>query len=262
VARLLPNSPLRPLLRSAYRSLINLSTNSRGLECHLPGGESVRISPEFRYISWNPDEYSAFKQRVAPGDVVLDIGANVGCYSLLFGQWVGESGRVYAFEPAPETFSGLQKHIELNRLRAVVQPIAAAVSDTSDSADFLLNEHGGMSRLAIDSSDRNGTGTVQVATTTIDEFCSRENIEPRLIKVDVEGFELMVLRGGRETIKKLGSKLSLFVEMHPTMWRELGLAKEDLIAELDKQKLRAIPLGAASEPWTVEGECMQLVATT
>ncbi|HKO97124.1 MAG TPA: FkbM family methyltransferase [Pyrinomonadaceae bacterium] len=259
VGRAVPTSRFRPLLKSAYRGLINLTTHNRGLECTLPGGERVFISPGFRYVSWNTDEYEAFKQSLGPGGVALDIGANVGCYSMLFGQWVGQAGRVFAFEPAPETFAGLKEHIRLNQLDGVISPIEAAVSDQSEKADFLLNEHGGMSRLAASADDASQAMTVRVPTITVDDFCARENIAPDLIKIDVEGFELMVLRGARETIKKGGADLSVFVEMHPTTWKELGFSKADLAAELEEQGLQAVPLSAKSDPWTVEGECMRLV---
>ena len=78
-----------------------LQTGGRGLSCTLPGGERIRALPEHRYLSWNPQEYAAFKRAVSPGMVALDIGANVGAYSMLLGQWVGPAGRVFAFEPAP-----------------------------------------------------------------------------------------------------------------------------------------------------------------
>ena len=93
-----------------------LQTGGRGLSCTLPGGERIRALPEHRYLSWNPQEYAAFKRAVSPGMVALDVGANVGAYSMLLGQWVGPTGRVFAFEPAPQAFSGLVRHIHLNDL--------------------------------------------------------------------------------------------------------------------------------------------------
>ena len=66
-----------------------------------PRGRVVLVAAEFRHITWNPEEYAAFRAAVRPGDVVLEAGANVGAYTMLFAQWVGPAGRVFAFEPDP-----------------------------------------------------------------------------------------------------------------------------------------------------------------
>ena len=52
------------------------------------------MAPAFRHITWNPDEYTAFRASVRAGDVVLEAGANVGAYTMLFAQWAGPAGRV------------------------------------------------------------------------------------------------------------------------------------------------------------------------
>ncbi len=78
-------------------------------------------------MTWNRDEYNAFRGAVRTGDVVLEAGANVGAYTMLFAQWAGASGRVFAFEPDPVAYAGLQKHIALNGMIDRVTPVAAAV---------------------------------------------------------------------------------------------------------------------------------------
>ena len=80
-------------------------------------------------MTWNRDEYNAFRGAVRTGDVVLEAGANVGAYTMLFAQWAGASGRVFAFEPDPIAYAGLQKHIVLNGMIDRVTPVAAAVAD-------------------------------------------------------------------------------------------------------------------------------------
>src|SRR5688572_25899424 len=120
-------SRVRAWGKRAYYTALMLQTGGRGLSCTLPGGERVRALPEHRSLSWNTREYAAFKRAVSPGMVALDVGANVGAYSMLLGQWVGPSGRVFAFEPAPLAFNGLVRHIRLNELNDVVRPVDAAV---------------------------------------------------------------------------------------------------------------------------------------
>lgn len=254
----LRRTPLRAWLKSAYQGVLDLQTGGKGLECTLPHGEVVRVLPAFRHLSWNIAEYDAFRSAMKPGGIALDVGANAGCYSLLLGQWAGESGKVYAFEPAPETFAGLCRHIELNALNGVVTPLQTAVSDTCATASFLANESHGMNRLVAQVEEADASHLVQVPTVTIDEFCSREKTLPDFIKVDVEGFELAVLRGARETIKACGRNLALFVEMHPTTWGEIGISKEEIVEELDRQGLRAVPLRELEDMWAVEGECLRI----
>jgi FkbM family methyltransferase len=259
VGRVVANMPFRPLLKAAYQAALNIQTGGRGFKCSLPDGEVVRVLPACRFVSWNVAEYRAFKEAVAEGHTALDIGANVGCYSLLLGQWVGPQGRVFAFEPAADTFSNLSKHIRLNSLSDRVTPVQAAVSDSTATASFLALDHHGMNRLAVDQDRSDHARVVTVPTVTVDEFCARERIAPDLIKIDVEGFELAVLRGARETIKARGDELALFIEIHPTTWGEIGMSKVDLIEELDRQGLKAMPLRDSDDMWSIEGECLRVV---
>lgn len=254
VARLVPESGPRRWLRAAYHAALG---GRRGVESVLPGGEIVRVLPEYRFIGWNPVEYAAFRAAAAPGGVALDVGANAGAYALLLGQWVRPGGRVFAFEPSPEAFDGLRRHVELNGLADTVTPVRAAVSDVAGTASLIGEGHHGTSRLA--SAGEPGTRTV--GTVTIDEFCAEHGIVPSLIKIDVEGFELEALRGARQTIARAGAALALFVEMHPTVWRERGLAVDEVRAELHRQGLRAEPLRDVADPWALEGECLRLVRT-
>src|SRR2546430_4581907 len=90
-----------PLLRRAYEGLLDRLPGDH-LVSVMPGGERVRLSARYRYLSWNPVEYRAFRSAVRPGTTVLDVGANVGAYTLMFAAWVGDEGRVFAFEPAPD----------------------------------------------------------------------------------------------------------------------------------------------------------------
>ena len=86
----------------------------------LPGGETLRVDPEYRHLAWNAGRIRRAEAPDARGATVLDIGANVGCYTMLFAGWVGETGHVYAFEPAAASRAGLERHLALNGLAARV----------------------------------------------------------------------------------------------------------------------------------------------
>jgi FkbM family methyltransferase len=248
-ARALPGGALRGRLRAAYRALLG---RGGGLHAELPGGERVRVHPDHRHLGWNPVEYAAFRAATPRGSVVLDVGANVGAYAVLFGRWVGAEGRVYAFEPSAAALEGLRAHLALNGVEGVVRAVHAAVSDRPGRA--VLAGGGGSGRLT----DDGNPGGETVTTVTIDEFCAARGASPALVKVDVEGWELEALRGARETIARGGERLALFVEMHPTAWRERGMDAGELRAELARQRLRAEPLRPVADPWSLEGECLRL----
>lgn len=254
LGRLLPAGAVRRGLRSVYRAVIGLGSDGRGVRATLPGGEVVRLLPEYRFVTWNEAEYEAFRAAVHPGDVVLDVGANVGAYALVMGRWVRPGGRVYAFEPAPDAFEGLRRHVALNGLEDTVHPVRAAAAGAAGRAGLRVEGISGANRLSLA-----GEAALDVETVTIDGFCAREGVSPAVIKIDVEGAELEVLRGAERTIRAGGPGLALFVEMHPTLWRELGISPEEVRAELARQGLRAEPLRPSDDPWGREGECLRLV---
>jgi FkbM family methyltransferase len=266
---------IREWLRRAYHAALMLQTGGRGLPCTLPHGEVVRALPKYRYLSWNPAEYRAFrdalerikaaKTETKPGGATaLDVGANVGAYSILLGQWAGPSGKVFAFEPAPAPFEGLARHIALNGLASTVEPIRSAVGAEVATGKLLVAGTGGESRLASIDPEPPGTrgpdggATIDVPVTTIDAFCAERGLSPDFIKVDVEGFELSVLQGARDTIRRRGRDLALFVEMHPSVWPVLGLSRDDILAELAAQSLSLVPLQPTDDVWAVEGVCVRL----
>ena len=258
LARVPFGAAIRRPLKRLYQAALRVQTRGRGLECVLPGGERVRVLPEHAHLSWNPDEYRAFRDAVRPGATALDVGANLGAYSLLLGQWVGAGGRVFAFEPAPPMFDGLARHIQLNQLDALVHPVAAAVADREATARLLAVGTAGESRLAA-AGDRADAPVSLVPTTSIDVFCARHQLAPDFIKVDVEGWELAVLRGARRTIESRGRDLALFVEMHPSTWPAIGITKDEMIDELGLQSLEPHPLDPSADIWTTEGVAVRLV---
>jgi FkbM family methyltransferase len=244
---------VRRLLKPAFEMLVEWHAGA-ALESRFPGGEIARIRPRWRNLSWNPDEYAAFRETIRPGDIVLEAGANAGGYAILFGQWVGPSGRVYAFEPDPRAFTALEDHVALNGLAPQVLPIRAAVSAASGSARLQLASTSGLSRIS--SADAAGQ---HVETVSIDDFCARMNIVPGVIKIDVEGAELDVLRGARRTIAAAGAKLRLFVEMHPSLWPESGITVADIVRECEASELTLERLDGGREGlWETEGACLRL----
>jgi len=135
------------------------------------------------------------------GDIVFDIGAYVGDTSLWFSKAVGPQGKVYAFEPEPGNFEKLKANLERNNVTNVI-PLQLALSE--NEGEMQVASAGGSS---IMTQARTGTS---VKVTTIDKFVGANKL-PRVdfIKMDVEGHELKVLAGARETIKTFKPSLAL-----------------------------------------------------
>ncbi|MEK7114206.1 MAG: FkbM family methyltransferase [Patescibacteria group bacterium] len=139
-------------------------------------------------------------QFLQEGDVCIDIGANVGFYTLLASVLVGESGKVHAFEPTPRTFEVLCKNTaDKNN----VMRINAALMDAEGKRRLV--DYGvlksGLNAILPDSGAPEALNVVPVETTTLDSYCLMHGIRPTFIKIDTEGAEEMVLKGGRRTLE-------------------------------------------------------------
>jgi FkbM family methyltransferase len=135
-----------------------------------------------------------FAANIQPGDIVLDIGAHVGFYTLLAARQVGKQGHVHAFEPLPRNAEFIQRHIQINQLKNVsFRPLAISVS--SGSVRF----GGGISS----STGRiTSTGDLEVESAALDDLlCNGVISPPSVMKIDVEGAEAAVLRGGKRLLE-------------------------------------------------------------
>lgn len=254
--RRLSLGPARGPLRRLYHAAWAIRTLGRGLRRQLPSGETVFVEPAYRHINWNHIEVAAFQRAIRPGAVALDIGANVGAYSLALGHWVGSGGRVFAFEPSPSAFAGLRAHVALNHLADRVTPVRSAVAGDVGATRFIVEPTAGEGRLAAPGAPR---ATLLVPTTTVDAFCAARGITPDFMKVDVEGAELDVLRGARATIGRARDRLALFIELHPSLWRERGISRIDIEREARQLGLQIVSLVPGADPFAVEGVTAQFV---
>lgn len=130
-----------------------------------------------------------------PDDLFVDVGANVGSYSILACSAVGASG--VAFEPVPSTFQRLSENLNLNHLQGKVQAVNKGVGDKNGVIHFTSKHDTTNHALA---NGEIGEDSVPVQITTLDS--ELQGLNPALIKIDVEGFETPVLRGAADTLSK------------------------------------------------------------
>jgi FkbM family methyltransferase len=134
-----------------------------------------------------------FAQMIKPGSVVYDVGAHVGWYTLLAAVVVGETGQVFAFEPAPLNMQYLREHLRINNISNVTAVEAAVANDVGFTR--FAGETGGYTGCLAEQ------GHQQVAVTTLDKLTQgRQAPHPDFIKIDVEGAELRVLEGAEKTL--------------------------------------------------------------
>lgn len=144
--------------------------------------------------SYEYHKRKTFEQLVAKGDVVFDIGANAGFYTLLASVLSGPSGRVFAFEPVPRNLGYLQKHLRINGIKNV-SVIPAAVTDRSGIGRFDGGPNPFTGRLT-------AGGCLTVRTVSLDEMVRKGELPtPKLMKIDIEGSELLALTGAKSLLE-------------------------------------------------------------
>jgi FkbM family methyltransferase len=162
------------------------------------------------------------------GNVVYDVGGNVGLFSAVLAKTIGPAGVLVAFEPQMQNFNHLQENLKLNGLTNF-HCYRKALGDRSGQATLYASNMIGNSSL-IQHGQPSGAGeTVEVITG--DEFVKAESMPlPRVVKIDVEGFEYAVIQGLRATLAQPACEL-VCVEVHPSLLPQ-GVAPEAVEALL------------------------------
>jgi FkbM family methyltransferase len=164
------------------------------------------------YYGFEENEISFLNSFLREGDVFFDIGSNIGLFSLHASVIVGKNGRVIAFEPAPDTYKKLIQNIKLNSIKNIL-PLNIGLSDKTDFLKLNVSNNGydAWNSFALLSNNYyNQKELVEVST--LDFFIQKNDISKiNLIKLDVEGWELFVIRGGENYIKE-AEDLVLLVE--------------------------------------------------
>jgi FkbM family methyltransferase len=173
---------------------------------------------------------SLFQRIVKPGMMVVDVGAHIGYFTLLAARLVGETGKVYAFEPEPENFALLAKNVEVNRYRNVVCRQQAVCQETG-SAELFLGKYSithSLSRPA----GSDGAGSISAETTSLDDFFAREGWPSiHLVKMDIEGWEWSALAGMTELLRRC-RHLKLVLEFTPSLLLGAGVEPTTFLQRL------------------------------
>lgn len=254
------NHPIARLLSRAYGAGLNAIYGESGIEWST-NGERLRIHPRLRgkiQPLSERDLFAFLKAGIEPGHVIFDVGTFVGTYAVFEALWSGPSGRVVAFEPTAANWPWIQAHVKMNGVERRVELIKAAAGERSGLTRFhqhlVDSDQNSVFPLLTPASSR----AVEVPMVTLDEIADRLALAPDWIRMDVQGFELSVLRGARKILARQGTPVRIVAEMHPHIWSLNGLDRRQVRDGLGELGLTVKPIGSSTEEFP-DGGHVELV---
>jgi FkbM family methyltransferase len=198
-------------------------------------GLTIYLNPQDEGLSKdlaiNPDresEAQSMLEEIKPNHTVIDIGANIGYYVLKESTFIGENGSIHAIEPVESNYNWLSKNIEKNN-RKSVHKYRLAIGEKDGEAEIYIHAKQNMSGL-VKQEDGRYKYVEKVKVKTLTNFVKEQKIKPDFVRMDVEGYEYHIIKGGLEALKK--HKPKLMMEIHPSLLGErktlelLGMLKE------------------------------------
>lgn len=165
----------------------------------------------------------AFLFLLRPDDLVWDIGASVGLFSV---HAVGAASQVVAFEPDPATFERLRQNVQLNGSADRIDCRREALGDKAGQVALRTDGLGGNAPSVADLGRH--AGVTEAVMTTVDQLIDAGVPAPTVLKIDVEGAELLVLRGGRGLFTSTRAPRLIFLEVHPHFLPAFGATAADV----------------------------------
>ena len=204
------------VIRTYKKSFVEIE----GRKMYLDQNDSLRLSFK-EYDKFGED---FLKTQINEGDVIVDLGANIGYWTLFFAQLVGKSGKVYAFEPEPSLFKILQKNVEVNDFENITL-IQKAVSNISQKDKLFLSSNPNDHRIF----DSTGTRkSIEIDTISLDDYFSKNDFQIDFIKSNVQGADFSAIEGSKNILKK-SKNIKIMAEFSPFMLVEFNKNPEDFL---------------------------------
>ena len=205
-----------------------IATEVDGFILGMPGEEwRMAAYHAFRGML-EPGLTRCFQSLVKPGMTVVDVGANIGVYTLYAARLLQGRGKIHSFEPTPRTYEILRDNIQVNGFleSGVIELHQTAVTDRSGTSPFaVFSNDSGHNTLFAD-----GPGKLEVQTISLDEALPAETVD--LVKIDAEGAEPLILRGMRQIIER-SPAIRIIIEFAPVNLRQAGVDPESFLREID-----------------------------
>lgn len=198
------------------------------LQLYVHGKQDQFVSRRIREDGvWEPYETSLLLELLQPGDVFVDVGANIGYFSVLAASVVGSCGAVFAFEPDPDNFRLLRANAELNSLGDRITAVEAGLSDAQGAGNLFLSEDnlGDHQIFNADESRASLPITLYHGARYLAERVQRID----LLKVDTQGSEFHVMAGLMPLLRELQNPPHIIIELTPHALRDAGSSGRALI---------------------------------
>ncbi len=245
-AKVLPNKIKtqlykNPKLAEKIRSSLNAAAPLGLTQTKIAGGLlegfhlnlDMQTEKDYWLGTYEVNLQNAIKKYCQTGTVVYDIGANIGYISLIFAKQVGAQGKVIAFEPLPENFKRLAENVSLNNMNAHVTPYQVAMVDKPGETTFFIHKSGAMGKAEGSlGREEKYLSKIKVEAVALDDFIfTKKHPHPDLIKMDIEGGEVLAIQGMRRTLTEI--KPIILVEIHShtaleCLWKEFQSANYSL----------------------------------
>ena len=211
-------------------AISNLKSNFaiiQGHKMYLGPKDSLQLSINGIYEEL---ETKIVKKEVKNGDIVLDIGANIGYYTLIFAKLVGSNGKIFAFEPEPFNYDLLQKNIKINNYENIITEQKAVGNENGVIKLYLSKIRTGMHRIY--KSKYTNNEFVNVDIVKLDDYFKDSKFFNKInfIKMDVEGSEFGVLKGLTRILEN--NNVKILAEFIPDSIKEFGFNPQDFISFL------------------------------
>lgn len=198
-----------------------------GAYFYLHPGDTYLTQSVLHLGEYEPMETRLVRERLQEGDVFLDVGANIGWYTVLASTRVGAGGKVIAFEPDPANAVMLRRNVEANGLTNVVVEEKALSNEPGKLKLFLDRKNLGRHSVVLKYDDKD---YVEVETLRLDDYW-KDGGDIRLVKIDTEGAEGFILDGMRQTLEK-HPRLELILEFAPERLEKAGYDPDEVLDRL------------------------------
>ena len=182
-----------------------------------------------------PVETKLFNDIIKNGEILLDVGANIGYFTLLMAKLSGPSGKVFSFEPEDKNFKILEKNVKINNYQNVVLEKKGVSDRNGINKFFLSSKNTGMHSLQ---KIRDDVKEVKIDVIKLDDYFSALDLAEKisLIKIDVEGAEFQVLKGMKTILKN--KNLKLLIEFIPEHLKKHGTNPGDVLKILEDNNFK------------------------
>jgi len=198
--------------------------------------------------SYEEFETETVKKIIKKNDIVLDVGANIGYFTLIFAKLVGKDGIVFAFEPEPTNFDLLKKNVTINGYKNVIL-IRKALSDRTGKTKLFLSEGNLGDHIIMDTKENRNS--IEIDTITGEDYFRDLNKKINFIKMDIQGAEINALRGMSSLLQKM-NEIKIMIEFAPNWLKNFGNDPLELlsllneydfkVSEIDDSEKKIIPI--------------------